>query len=235
MQEKHNIDHQELEKFARLSEEWWDPEGDLKTLHHINPTRLSYVKELLNLDGKRVLDIGCGGGILSEAMTDTGADVTGIDANQSAIDIAISHRANTEPVITYETTTAEDYAEKHKDEFDAITCMELLEHVPDVSSLINACAKLLKPNGHLILSTVNRTFKSYASAIVAAEYILKLLPRGTHEYDKFIKPSELASVLRECNFELIDVTGMSYIPGINKSSLVHDPSINYLAYARLKS
>jgi 2-polyprenyl-6-hydroxyphenyl methylase/3-demethylubiquinone-9 3-methyltransferase len=235
MQEDPNIDSQELEKFARLSEEWWDPDGKLKTLHHINPTRLSYVEQLLELAGKKVLDIGCGGGILSEAMADAGAVVTGIDANKSAVDIALLHRSNTEPVITYETSTAEDYAEKHGDEFDAITCMELLEHVPDISSLLNACAKLLKPDGHLILSTVNRTLKSYATAIIAAEYVLKLLPKGTHDYDKFIKPSELASCLRQLNFELIDVTGMSYIPGINKSSLVQNPSINYLAYARLKT
>ena len=228
-----NTDNRELEKFAALAQDWWDPDGNLRTLHHINPTRLRYIDQRVILKGKKVLDLGCGGGVLSEAMTHAGATVTGIDANPSAITAAIEHSRKQGLDINYHTRTAEAFVEGHRRFFDAITCMELLEHVPDIPSLIASCALMLRPGGHLVLSTINRNARSYASVIIAAEYLLNLLPRGTHDYSRFIRPSELAEWLRPAGFELLDITGMSYIPGLGAGILNNRPAVNYLAHAVL--
>ena len=228
-----NIDSNELDKFASLAQDWWDPEGKLKTLHHINPIRLQYIDRRMGLKGKEILDLGCGGGLLCEAMAFAGANVTGIDANESAIGAAVDHSRQNSLRIGYYTGTAEAFAADHRRAFDAVACMELLEHVPDVQSLITSCATMLRPGGQLFLSTINRNARSYASAILAAEYLLGLLPRGTHDYSRFIRPSELAGWLRREDFELLDITGMTYIPGIQTATLNSRPTVNYLAHAVL--
>lgn len=230
-----NIDDSEIDKFAALADEWWAPEGELRTLHHINPTRLRYIDDIARIEGKEVLDIGCGGGILSEAMARKGAKVTAIDASASAIEVARRHLEESELPINYHATTAEDFALIKPGNFDVIGCLELLEHVPDVGSLLHACSSLLKPEGHLFLSTINRNLIAYSSVILAAEYVFNLLPKGTHDYAKFIKPSELAGQLRSSGFEIMDISGMSYIPGIHRCSLNKNPSINYLVHAVLRN
>jgi len=227
-----NIDKHELDKFARLSEDWWDPNGALKTLHIINPLRLSYIDNAVSLNQKKVLDIGCGGGLLTEAMESKGAYVTGLDANESAITVAREHANLSHKKIDYVAYSAEQYALDNKKIFDVITCMELLEHVPDPASIFSACADLLKPGGDIILATLNRNVRSYMSAVVGAEYILGLLPRGTHDYSKFIKPSEIATELRRLNFNVVDISGMHYVPLINRCFLGDDTSVNYLLHAR---
>lgn len=232
-QHTENTDSRELEKFTSLAEEWWEPDGNLRTLHHINPARLQYIDQRVILKGKNVLDLGCGGGVLSEAMARAGATVTGIDANPSAISAAKNHSRDHGLGISYYTRTAEEFALDHSRAFDAITCMELLEHVPDVPSLIASCTHMLRPGGHLLLSTINRSALSYASAILAAEYLLGLLPRGTHDYSRFIRPSELAEWLRSAGFELKDIAGMSYIPGLGAGIINRRPAVNYLAHAVL--
>ena len=227
-----NIDKHELDKFARLSEDWWDPNGPLKTLHIINPLRLSYIDNAVSLNQKKVLDIGCGGGLLTEAMESKGAYVTGLDANESAITVARKHANLSHKKIDYVAYSAEQYALDNKKIFDVITCMELLEHVPDPASIFSACADLLKPGGDIIVATLNRNVRSYMSAVVGAEYILGLLPRGTHDYSKFIKPSEIVTELRRLNFNVVDISGMHYVPLINRCFLGDDTSVNYLLHAR---
>ena len=234
-QHTENTDSRELDKFAALAEDWWDPRGKLRTLHHINPMRLHYVDRRVGLKGKKVLDLGCGGGVLSEGMAHTGAVVTGIDANQSAITAAIDHSRSEDLTISYYATTAEQFAMDHHRMFDAIVCMELLEHIPDVPSLLASCALMLRPGGHLVLSTINRNALSYASVVLAAEYLLGLLPRGTHDYSRFIRPSELAAWLRSAGFELRDIAGMTYIPGLNAGMINNRPAVNYLAHAVVSS
>ena len=228
-----NVDDKERVKFDSLAADWWDPHGRLRTLHHINPVRLRYIEQEVTLKNKRVLDLGCGGGLLSEAMARKNALVTGLDINQSAITAAENHKQREGLEIEYVVGSAEQFAETNKRKFDVITCMELLEHVPDVDSLLNACGSMLVPGGDLFLATINRSIQSYMAAIVAVEYFLKLLPKGTHDFAKFIRPSELNKSLILRGFKLIDIVGMSYLPGINRCSLTRDPSVNYIAHARL--
>lgn len=227
-----NTDADELLKFERLCNDWWDPGGRLKTLHIINPLRLSYIDNAVSLNNKKVLDIGCGGGLLSEAMEVMGALVTGLDASESAIRVAQEHAELSRCDVNYVVSTAEQYAMENKDAYDIITCMELLEHVPDPGSLFSACADMLKPGGDLIVATLNRNARAYATAILAAEYMLGLLPRGTHDYAKFIKPSEIARQLRKLDIEVIDISGMHYLPVADRCFLNNDPSVNYLLHAR---
>jgi 2-polyprenyl-6-hydroxyphenyl methylase/3-demethylubiquinone-9 3-methyltransferase len=226
-----NIDVTEQAKFDALADAWWDPDGPLRTLHHINPLRLSYIRQFLDLKGKRALDVGCGGGLLTEALARNQAVVSGLDISTTSITAAVSHADVSGLEIEYTAGSVEEYAGLHPGKFDVITCMELLEHVPDISSLINACSVLLKPGGHLFIATINRSPASYLSAILFAEYLLHLLPRGTHEYARFVRPSELNKCLIRHRIGLVDVTGMIYLPVINKCAFTRSPSVNYLAYA----
>lgn len=223
------IDEQELHKFSQHAEHWWDKAGPLKTLHDINQTRLDFIKNQINLTDIRVLDVGCGGGILCESMARCGAHVTGIDAEAEAIRVATEHAKENELIVHYTCTPIEEYDDSS---FDAITCMEMLEHVQRPEQVLQHCKRLLKPDGFLFLSTISRTVKAYASAIIAAEYVLKLLPRQTHDYDKFIKPSELASMTRTYGFTLVDLKGLDYNPLTRTASLSSNVSVNYLMALR---
>ncbi len=226
-----NIDPQEVSKFEALASRWWDPESEFKPLHQINPLRMSYITRNLSMAGKRVLDIGCGGGILSESMAKAGADVMGIDAGETPIKIAKLHSLESNLDIDYRKITAESLAEEYHEHFDVITCMEMLEHVPDPSSIFNACHQMLKPNGDLFVSTINRNPKSFLLAIVGAEYLLKLLPKGTHDYSKFIKPSEMTRWARESKLEWREYIGLTYAPFSQSFSLKNqDISVNYLGH-----
>lgn len=228
-----NIAKEELEKFDAMAAEWWDPLGKCRPLHELNPTRLQFIADRCRLADKTVIDIGCGGGILSESLAKRSALVTGLDIAPAVLSVAKRHAIqNNFTSLKYEETTAEEYAKRFPQSFDIVTCMELLEHVPHPLSLIQACAKLVKPNGHLFFSTLNRTPKSYLFAILGAEYALNLLPRGTHQYDKFIKPSELDVWLSEVGLQLTELTGLSFNPFTHRVSLDPDISINYLAHVR---
>jgi len=224
------IDSQEVLKFKQHSKKWWDENGPLKTLHDINPARLQFIEKHLSLKGKSVLDVGCGGGILTEAIAKEGALCFGIDVEEEAINTAEKHAKEHSLNITYESIAIENF--NKEDYFDIICCMELLEHVKDPQEIIRQCHRKLKPGGWLFLSTLNRTFKSYATAILAAEYILKILPKQTHDYNKFITPGELARALRRCGFEIEDIKGLNYNPFTRKSSLYDDVSVNYLIACR---
>lgn len=219
------VDNQEVIKFAQHANQWWDSNGPLKTLHDINSTRLDFISQHVQLEGIRVLDVGCGGGILSEALADAGAIVTGIDATLEAIQVAKDHASNNNIHIDYYCTPIEDFESQR---FDVITCMELLEHVPNPGLVMEHCQRLLAPNGILFLSTINRSIKAYLGAIIAAEYVLKLLPRQTHDYQKFIKPSELSFIARTLDLGLIDLQGLHYNPALRHAKLSPDVSINYL-------
>ena len=228
-----NIDQQELDKFGDIAHLWWDKESEFKPLHEINPLRLGYIENHRKLSGLNVLDVGCGGGILSEAMAEQGAAVSGIDLSGTAIDVAKLHAAENRLDIDYQCISTEAFADAHASSFDVVTCMEMLEHVPNPSAIVTACSKLLKPDGAAFFSTLNRNNKSYAFAIVGAEHVLKLLPKGTHDWKKFIKPSELAGWCRESGLDIEDLTGMTY----NPLSRVYatdkrDISVNYMAAAR---
>jgi len=224
-----NVDHAEIEKFSALASRWWDTESEFKTLHDINPLRVDYIEQQCNgLSGKKVLDIGCGGGILAEAMAAKGAEVTGIDMAELSLDVARMHLLESGLTVDYQQITAENFAAEHESQFDVISCLEMLEHVPDPASIINAAARALKPEGTLILSTLNRNAKSYMLAIVGAEYIMKMLPKGTHEYQKFLKPAELAHAARTAGLEVTDIAGMSYNPISKNYSLGQNVDINYL-------
>ena len=230
-----NVDENEVAKFAELADKWWDKDGDFKPLHKINPLRASYIDNIASVKGKTFLDVGCGGGILAEAIYDKGAEVTGIDAAGPGINAAKAHASKSSKDIRYIEGTAESfYAEDHE-RFDIVSCLEVLEHVPDPKSLINVCVKLLKPGGNLFLSTINKNPRSWITAIVGAEYIFNILPKGTHEYNKFIKPSTLASYIRDANAELMDTKGMFYNPLTHNASLNNDLGVNYIVHAKKSS
>ena len=227
-----NVDEQEVKKFSDIAESWWDKNGDFKPLHVINPLRASYISEKINLENKIVLDVGCGGGLLCEAMYDQGAIVTGIDAAGPGIEVAKIHSQKNNKNIDYFEKTAEELITEKKNYYDVVTCLEVLEHVPDPGHLVKNCVDLLKPGGFLFLSTINKNPRSWVTAIVGAEYIFNILPKGTHEFSKFIKPSSLAKFVREANAELIETKGMFYNPITHKANLNNDLGVNYLMYAR---
>ena len=226
-----NVDPAEIAKFEALASRWWDPNSEFKPLHDINPLRLNYIEQHSGgLAGKKVIDVGCGGGLLSEGMARRGAEVTGIDMGEAPLTVAKLHLYESQQTVDYQQSTAEAFAEKHPGEYDVVTCLEMLEHVPDPASIIAACAKLVKPGGQLFFSTINRNAKAYTFAIVGAEYLLKMLPKGTHEYQKFIKPSELSQWCRQAGLTARDITGMSYNPFTREYKLGNDVDVNYLIY-----
>lgn len=228
-----NVDPDEIAKFEAMSMRWWDENGEFKPLHDMNPTRLAYIeKKAGGLAGKKVLDVGCGGGILSESMALSGADVTGIDMGEANLSIAKMHLYESGAKVDYQFCTVEEMAEKHPGQYDVITCLEMLEHVPDPASIIRACRKLIKENGDIILSTVNRNAKAYAFAILGAEYIMKLLPQGTHNYEKFIRPSELDEMIRQADLTSMDITGVDYNPFKRTCSLSKNVDINYIFHVK---
>jgi 2-polyprenyl-6-hydroxyphenyl methylase/3-demethylubiquinone-9 3-methyltransferase len=227
-----NVDYRELAKFEELAHRWWDPESEFKPLHDINPLRLDYIDTRASLAGRRVLDVGCGGGILAEGMASRGASVMGIDMGETPLSVAKLHGLESGLRVDYRRTTAEELAEELPGEFDVVTCMELLEHVPDPGSTVAACARLTRPGGHLFFSTINRNPKSYLLAILGAEYVLRLLPKGTHDYEKLIRPSELAAWLRHAGLDLLDLTGMTYNPVTGRYRLGRDVGVNYLAHGK---
>src|SRR5690349_17386436 len=228
-----NVDLLELEKFNQLAHRWWDPGSEFKPLHEINPLRLDYIDRLAGLAGKAVLDVGCGGGILSESMAARGGHVTGIDLGDKALKVAKLHLLESGvKQVTYRKTAVEDLAKEQPHHYDVVTCMEMLEHVPDPASTVRACAALAKPGGWVFFSTINRNPKSYLFAIVGAEYVLRLLPRGTHEYARFIRPSELAAHCRNAGLAVADLTGMTYNPLTKVYALGRDVDVNYLVGCR---
>ena len=227
-----NFDPQEIAKFEELASRWWDPDSEFKPLHEINPLRLEYIDRRSSLKGKTVVDIGCGGGILAESMALKGANVLGIDMGKAPLSVASLHKLESGAELDYQQITAEELANKEPEKYDVVTCMEMLEHVPDPSSVIAACSKLVKPGGHVFFSTINRNPKSYLFAIVGAEYIMQMLPKGTHDYSKFIKPSELESWARTADLHLRELTGMSYNILSKKYSLGHDIDVNYLMHTQ---
>ena len=226
-----NYRQEELDRFASLANRWWDPDGPQKPLHALNPVRLGYVAARVPLSGASVLDVGCGGGLLSEALAKAGAEVTAIDLAPSLLKVARLHGLESGIKVDYRESSVEALAAEMPQAFDAIACMEMLEHVPEPASVIDACATLLKPGGRLFLSTLNRTPAAFAVAIVGAEYVARLLPKGTHQYRDFIKPSELAGWLRETGLELEDVSGLAYEPWRNSARIVPRTDVNYLACA----
>lgn len=227
-----NVDPLELEKFSQLAHHWWDPESEFKPLHDINPLRLDHVDRIAGLAGKRVVDVGCGGGILSEAMSARGATVTGIDLAEKPLKVAQIHLLESGRDVEYLMISAEELAASRPGEYDVVTCMELLEHVPDPAATVRACATLAKPGGWVFFATINRNPKSYLFAVVGAEYVLKLLPRGTHDYAKFLKPSELAGMCRAAALSMAGVTGMTYNPLTRRYALGADADVNYILHAR---
>ena len=226
-----NVDSKEIDKFSEIASRWWDTESEFKPLHDINPLRLGYIRQHAPLEGKRVLDVGCGGGILSESIARSGATVTGIDLSEAALEVATLH-AMAEGVskLNYECCSAEDYADKHSGTFDIVTCMEMLEHVPEPANVVRACQQLLKPGGAAFFSTMNRNNKSWLMAIVGAEYILNLLPRGTHDWNRFIKPSELSAWCRATGLQTQDITGLHYQPFSKTYSTGGNVDVNYLMF-----
>lgn len=226
-----NLDQEEVKKFNDIAEKWWDETGDFKPLHQINPLRLDYIKNKCGIKGLKILDVGCGGGLLSEAMSNLGAEVVAIDASENTIGVAKAHGLKVNSNVNYIQTTIEELMDKgvHKD-FDAVTCLEMLEHVPKPSQIVENCSNLLKASGHVFFSTINRNPRSYLFAVIGAEYILNLLPKGTHDYSKFIKPSELASWIRSSNLSLENTIGLSYNPISDHYWLSKDVQVNYMMH-----
>ena len=228
-----NVDAGEINKFNDIASRWWDLDGEFKPLHLLNPVRLSYISdELQGLFGKKVVDVGCGGGILAESMARSGADVSGIDMASDSLNVARLHALETGVSVNYQQATAEQYANANAATFDVVTCMEMLEHVPDPFSVIKACADLAKPGGTLFFSTLNKTIKAYLLAIVGAEHVMKLVPKGTHEFDKFIRPSILMRYLEQAGLEIIDATGLHFNPVNNSFKIGPGLDVNYIVVAR---
>lgn len=228
-----NIDRSEIAKFEALASRWWDKESEFKPLHDINPLRANWIDERSPVAGKNVLDVGCGGGILAESMAQRGAKVTGIDMGEAPLAVAQLHSLETGITVDYQRCTAEEMASQHAGKYDIVTCLEMLEHVPDPSSVINACTNLVKPGGHVYFSTINRNPKAYLFAVLGAEYLLRLLPKGTHDYSKFIRPSELCNWVRDAGLELQAMTGMTYNPFTKHYRLNEkDVDVNYIIYAQ---
>jgi 2-polyprenyl-6-hydroxyphenyl methylase/3-demethylubiquinone-9 3-methyltransferase len=225
-----NVDPAELQKFSELAHRWWDPQSEFRPLHEINPLRLDYIDRIASLRGKAVLDVGCGGGILAEAMATRGARVTGIDLADKPLQVAQLHLLESKLDVNYRNIAVEALAQEAPNSFDVVTCMEMLEHVPDPGSVVRACAALLKPGGHAFFATLNRNPKSYLFAIIGAEYILKLLPRGTHDYERFIKPSELSAICRSAALDVKGLIGMTYNPFTKVYALGSDTDVNYILH-----
>ena len=223
-----NVDHAEIAKFEALAHRWWDRESEFKPLHDINPLRVNWIDERVSLAGKKVLDIGCGGGILSEAMALRGATVTAIDMGEAPLAVARLHQLESGVEVEYRQITAEALAEEMPEQFDVVTCLEMLEHVPDPASVIRACQRLVKPGGQVFFSTINRNPKAYLFAIIGAEYVLRLLPRGTHEFKKFIRPSELGAWCRAADLEVRDIIGLTYNPLTRRYKLEADVEVHYM-------
>ena len=229
----HNVDHAEISKFEALAARWWDPNSEFKSLHDINPLRLDYVDRTAKIAGKEILDVGCGGGILSESMAAAGAKVLGIDMGEEPLRVAELHTLETGVEVDYRQITVERLADERPASFDVVTCMEMLEHVPDPGSVIDACARLVRPGGYVFLSTLNRNPKAYLFAIVGAEYLLNLLPRGTHDFARFIRPSELDAWVRDTDLRITDITGLTYNPVTREYRLdSKDIDVNYLVTCR---
>jgi 2-polyprenyl-6-hydroxyphenyl methylase/3-demethylubiquinone-9 3-methyltransferase len=228
-----NVDPHEIHKFEQLASRWWDRNSEFKPLHDINPLRANWIDNLAPVAEKDLLDVGCGGGILCEAMAQRGAMVTGIDMGEAPLAVGNLHKLESGIEVNYVKSTAEDYAEEHAEAFDTVTCLEMLEHVPDPSSVVKACAKMTKPGGTVFFSTINRNPKSYLLAVIGVEYILRMLPKGTHEYAKFIRPSELGEWIRDAGLEITDMTGLVYNPITKKYRLnQRDVDVNYMICAR---
>ncbi len=225
-----NIDQNEVNKFADIAEKWWDPTGDFKPLHVINPLRANYINNKFPVDGLKVLDVGCGGGLLAEALDSKGAEVTAIDVTEANIEVAKLHAQKMQIKIDYRLVTAEELAQKESQSFDVVSCLEVIEHVPDPGQLIKACSDLLKPDGQMFLSTLNRNPRSFITAIIGAEYIFNILPKGTHEWAKFIKPSELEGFMRDAGIKLIESKGMFYNPIFHTANLNNDLGVNYMMH-----
>jgi 2-polyprenyl-6-hydroxyphenyl methylase/3-demethylubiquinone-9 3-methyltransferase len=227
-----NVDPEELDKFGEVAHRWWDPNSEFRPLHDINPARLAWIDRNAELKGKNVIDVGCGGGLLSEGMAAAGAVVTGIDLSDKALGIARLHLYESGQVVDYRLISAEAMATEAPAGFDVVTCLEMLEHVPDPASTVAACASLVKPGGQVFLSTINRNAKAYLVAVLGAEYLLRLLPRGTHDYTRFLKPAELARLCRDAGLEVLEITGLRYNPFTREGVVGGDTDINYLLRAR---
>ena len=228
-----NLDHDEVNKFDELSAKWWDKDGEFRPLHQINPLRVDFIEERSSMKDKKVLDVGCGGGILAEALSELGANVTGIDASENTIGVAKSHSRSIGSDVIYIQNTIEEFISSHPNEkFDVITCLEMLEHVPSPNEIIKSCSNLLKDDGNIFFSTINRNPRSYLFAVIGAEYILNLLPKGTHDYEKFIKPSELAKWIREADLNSKETIGLSYNPITGNYWLGKDIQVNYMVHAK---
>ena len=228
-----NLDHDEVNKFDELSAKWWDKDGEFRPLHQINPLRVNFIEERSSVEGKKLLDVGCGGGILAEALNELGANVTGIDASENTIGVAKSHSRSIGSDVIYIQNTIEEFISSHPNEkFDVITCLEMLEHVPSPNEIIKSCSNLLKDDGNIFFSTINRNPRSYLFAVIGAEYILNLLPKGTHDYEKFIKPSELAKWIREADLNSKETIGLSYNPITGNYWLGKDIQVNYMVHAK---